>query len=90
MGSSTYLLAFESLTDVNVVKRGYPNSYLPMRRLPACVAKAGCGFCLSLPEGLVAEVRAVAVRAGIRSWLYRVEPADDGPTQYRPIDIGAQ
>lgn len=89
-GGATYLMAFGSLTDLNAVKRAYREGYLAMRRTPACLAKAGCGFAVMVASASLPSVRLAAQRSGVCYRLFRVEPNPDGSTRYPTVDGDSQ
>lgn len=69
------LLAFHSLSELNALKRAFRGVFLPMRQLPACLAKSGCGFALSVTPDLLIDVEQAAARLRIGYRLFTIQPA---------------
>lgn len=70
-----FLLAFHSLSELNALKRAFRGVFLPMRQLPACLAKSGCGFALSVTPELLDDVEQAAARLRIGYRLFTIQPA---------------
>lgn len=69
-----FLLAFHSLSELNALKRAFRGLFLPMRQLPACLAKSGCGFALSVTPELLGDVEQAAARLRIGYRLFTIQP----------------
>lgn len=77
-----FIMAFHSLSELNAIKRAFRDRHLPMRQLPACLAKSGCGFALSVDSELLGDVERAAASRCIGYRLFTIEHAT-GAARYQ-------